>query len=258
MKVKINIMVLSIQHPPDYSSRQFPSTNNQLLRLLSESDRQNLVAKSNYLVLPPKTILHQPNEPIKKVYFPLQGIISLVNNTAKEGWLAQTVAVGKEGMVGIAAFLGGNYLPYLAVVQTDCIAISLDADILQQEFARGGELQPILLLYLQALFTQVSQNVFCSCHHTIEQRLARWLLSFSDRLGKRELLLTQEILADLIGVRRSSLSVVAKELRQRHLISYSRGRIMIQNPVALRKIACECDLIIQDEYSRLFQLVNRS
>ena len=251
-------MVLSIQHPPNSRGREFPSTDNQLLRLLSESDRQNLVAKSNYIILLPKTILHQPDEPIKKVYFPLQGIISLVNNINKEGLLAQTVAVGNEGMVGIAAFLGGNYLPCFAVVQTNCIAISLDADILQQEFARGGELQQILLLYLQALFTQVSQNVFCSCHHTIEQRLARWLLSFSDRLGKRELLLTQEILADLIGVRRSSLSVVAKELRQRYLIDYSRGRIMIQNPVALGKVACDCDRVIQDEYSRLFQLLSRS
>lgn len=244
-------MVLSIQHPRDSGNGEFSNTANLLLRLLSESNRQNLVSSSNLIFLPPKTTLHTPEEPIEEVYFPIRGIISLVNTT-KEGSSGETVAVSNEGMVGIAAFLGGHFLHSSAVVQTDCVALSLAADTIKQEFARGGELQRILLLYTQALFTQVSQNVFCSYHHTIEQRLARRLLSFSDRLRKRELLLTQETLADLLGVRRSSLSVVASELRQRNLINYSRGRIIIQNPVALRKVACECDPIISAEYSRLF------
>ena len=243
-------MVLSIQHPSNSEPEKFRSSANHLLSLLSESERQNLVSRSNRIFLPAKTTLHQSNEPIEKVYFPIRGIIALVNTT-NEGLSAKTVAVSNEGMVGIAAFLGGHFLPSFAVVQTDCVVISLAADILKQEFARGGELQRILLLYTQALFTQVSQNVLCSCQHTLEQRLARWLLFFSDRLEKREMLLTQETLADLLGVRRSSLSVVASQLRQRSLINYSRGRIIIQNSVALRKVACECDRIISADYSRL-------
>ena len=244
-------MVLSIQLPPDFGSGEFPSTNNQLLCLLSKSERQNLLSNSNAVLIPAKTTLHQPDQPIEKVYFPIRGIISLVN-TSEEGLIAQTATVSNEGMVSIAAFLGGDFLASFAIVQTDCVAISLPSNIIKQEFARGGNLQRILLLYTQALFTQISQNVFCSCHHTLEQRLARWLLAFSERLITKELLLTQENLSDLLGVRRSSLSVIANKLRQRSLIDYSRGRIIIQNSVALRKIACGCNLIISEEYSRLF------
>lgn len=244
-------MVLAIQHPPNFGNGEFIDRDNHLLSLLSLSDRQNLLAESNLVFLDPKTIIHRPQEAIAKVYFPLRGIISLINTT-QEGLIAETATVSNEGMVSIAAFLGGSFSSNFAVVQTNCVAISLSADKLRQEFARGGNLQRILLLYTQALLAQVSHNVLCSCQHTLEQRLARWLLSFSDRLKKPELLLTQETLADLLAVRRSSLSVVANQLRQQGLINYSRGRIVIQNPVALRTVACECDRLINAEYSRLF------
>jgi len=157
-------------------------------------------------------------------------------------------------MVSITGFLGGNKSSNLVTAQTDCIAISLPVNILRREFNRGGELQRILLLYVQALHYQVSQNVFCSCHHTLEQRLARWLLFYRDRLGKKQFRLTQETLADLLGVRRSSLSAVAVDLRQRNLIHYSRGKIMILDPEALKQAACECDHSISNEYKRLFDL----
>ncbi|MGF1538959.1 MAG: Crp/Fnr family transcriptional regulator [Pleurocapsa sp.] len=244
-------MVLSIQYPPHFGHKKLPHNTNRLLCLLSESERLNLVSQSNRIFLPPKTTIHQPNEQIDQVYFPIQGIISLLNTT-KEGLSAATATVSNEGMIGIAAFLGGYFVSSYAVVQTDCVAISLAANIIQQEFANHSELQPILLLYTQALLAEVSQNVLCSCHHTLEQRLARWLLSFSDRLGTNTLLLTQETMAELLGVRRSSLSVVASEFRQKNLIDYSRGRIVIQNPANLRKVACECDRLILDEYTRLF------
>lgn len=246
-------MVLSIQHLPRFGSKELPDNANQLLNLIPESELQNLLSSSDRIILPTKKTLYKPNEAIEKVYFPIRGIISLVN-ISEEGLITEFAAVSNEGMVSIAAFLGANFSSSFAIVQTNCITLSLPADILRREFSSGGELQRILLLYSQALFSQVSQNVFCSCHHTLEQRLARWLLSYSDRLGERELLLTQETLADLIGVRRSSLSVVAGELRQRSLINYNRGKIMIQNPVALRKVACECDRLISEEYSRLLNL----
>ena len=154
-------------------------------------------------------------------------------------------------MVSIAGFLGGNRSFNLTVAQTDCIAISLPTNILRREFARGGELQRILLLYVRALHCQVSQNVFCSCHHTLEQRLARWLLFYCDCLEKNQFRLTQETLADLLGVRRSSLSAVAVDLRQRNLIHYSRGKIVVLNPEALKQVACKCQLLISREYTRL-------
>lgn len=248
-------MVLSIQHPPKSRTREFRSSDNQLLNLLPESERLNLLKSSHLVFLSPKSIVYTPDEVVETVYFPIRGIISLINITT-EGAIAETVSVSNEGMVSIAAFLGGVSLPCFAVAQTKCVAVSLAAHLLQQEFACGGELQRILLLYTQALFAQMSQNILCSCQHTLEQRLARWLLFYSDRLKTRELLLTQETLANLLGVRRSSLSVVANELRQRNAIAYSRGRIIIKNSVALRNIACECDGVISAEFSRLLNLTN--
>ena len=239
-------MVLSIQRPPSGENKELPNSANYLLNLLPKTEFENLIANSHRVFFSPKSILHEPNEPIDRVYFPLRGIISLLN-TSPEGLIAEVLTVSNEGLVGITAILGGFSFASFAVVQTDCIALEVDAVTLRKEFDRGGELQRILLRYTRALLNQGLQNVFCSCHHTIEQRLARWLLAFSDRLNNNRLLLTQETLADLLGVRRSSLSVVANDLRQRGLINYSRGRIIIKDRFALKKVACDCDYIITKE-----------
>ncbi len=246
-------MVLSIQHPPRLGNGEIPARANQLLGLLPESELQQLLFSSQRLVLPAKQTLYQPNKAIEQVYFPLRGIISLVN-ISEAGLIAESAMVSNEGMIATATFLGANFMVNWAIAQTDCLVISLPVKVLRQEFAYGGELQRILLRYSQIFLAQVSQNVFCSCHHTLEQRLARWLLSYSDRLNASELSLTQETLAELIGVRRSSLSVVAADLRQRNLIDYCRGKIMILNPIALRRVSCECDRLIWNIYSRLLNL----
>ena len=246
-------MVLSIQRPTSLDYRNWLNSENRLLNLLPESERQNILVYSDRVTLSAKTNLYQFDEPIERVYFPLQGIISLTN-VDRNGAMSEVAAVSNEGMVNIASFLGGNISAIVAIAQTDCIAVSLPVNILRREFARGGELQRILLLYTQALFTQVSQNVFCSCHHTLEQRLARWLLFYSDRLQSKTLMLTQETLADLLGVRRSSLSVVAVNLRQRRLIRYSRGKITILDTETLRQLSCRCDRLIANEYNRLLSL----
>lgn len=244
-------MVLSVQHPPSLKHREIPDRTNKLLTLLSDSELRNLMAHSKRVILPSKTPLYKPNEAIKKAYFPLKGIVSLLN-IGEEGLATEVAMVSREGMVGISSFLGNKSYYNLATAQTGCIAIAVPADILKQEFTYSNELQKILLSYTQALFAQISQNVFCSCHHTLEQRLARWLLGYSHRLETQKLLLTQETLADLIGVRRSSLSVVAVDLRQRKIIDYNRGKITILDSKALRKIACNCDRLILDEYTQLF------
>jgi len=234
-------MVLSVQYPPSLKHRKIPDRDNQLLNLLSDSELRNLMAHSERVVLNAKTALYKASEAIKKAYFPLRGIVSLLN-IGEEGLVTEVAMVSNEGMVGISAFLGNKLHFDYAIAQTECIVIAVPADILKQEFTYSNELQRILLSYTQALFAQVSQNVFCSCHHTLEQRLARWLLAYSNRLETKKLLLTQETLADLIGVRRSSLSVVAVDLRQRKLIDYNRGKITILDFEALKKIACSCDL----------------
>lgn len=243
-------MVLSIQRSVNLTNRKLHDRANRLLDLLSESDLQNLLAYSKRVVLPAQKTVYKPNEPIERVYFPLQGIISLAIIN-EDGLIAESAAVSNEGMVGIAGFLGGNRSSNLAIASTDCTAVSLPINILRREFALGGELQRILLLYVLALHCQVSQNVFCSCHHTLEQRLARWLLFYCNRLEKNQFRLTQETLANLLGVRRSSLSAVAVDLRQRNLIHYSRGKIMVLNPEALKQAACKCDRLISQEYTRL-------
>jgi CRP-like cAMP-binding protein len=246
-------MVLSIQHFTNRDFQEIPDRANQLLNLLPSPELQNLLIYTERIILPAKKTIHKPDKAIEKVYFPIRGIISLLNIN-QEGLVAESATVSNEGMIGIAGFLGGNIASNWAIAQTECIALSLSINILQRELARNGELKRILLLYFQALLAQISQNVLCSCHHTLEQRLARWLIFYSDRLSRKELLLTQETLADLLGVRRSSLSIVAGDLRKRKLIDYSRGRILIENPAALRKVSCQCDRTISDEYTRLLNL----
>ena len=246
-------MVLSIQRSVNLTNQKLRDRANRLLNLLSESELLNFLAYSERVTIPAKKTLYQPGEPIEQIYFPLQGIISLAIIN-EDGLIAESAAVSNEGMVSIAGFLGGNRSLNLAIAQTDCIAVSLPINILRREFAREGELQRILLLYTQALHCQVSQNVFCSCHHTLEQRLARWLLFYCDRLEKNQFRLTQETLADLLGVRRSSLSAVAVDLRQRNLIHYSRGKIMVFDREALKQVACKCQVLISQEYTRLLSL----
>jgi CRP-like cAMP-binding protein len=248
-------MVLSIQHFTNRDFQEIPDRANQLLNLLPGNELQNLLIYAKRIILPAKKTIHNPYKAIEKVYFPIRGIISLLN-ISQEGLVAESATVSNEGIIGLAGFLGGNIASNWAIAQTECIVLSLPINILRRELARNGELQRILLLYSQALLAQISQNVLCSCHHTLEQRLARWLIFYSDRLSRKQLLLTQETLADLLGVRRSSLSIVAGDLRKRKLIDYSRGRILIENPVALRKVACQCDRTILNEYTRLVTTPN--
>lgn len=246
-------MVLSIQHHSKLRNG-IVDYHNQLIDLFP-AKLQTLISPSDRLIIPAKTSIYQPNKTIDRVYFPLKGIVSLLN-IGESGAVAEFATVGNEGAIAVAALLGVNSINSLALAQTDCVAIGLSTDLLKREFNRGGKLQQIMLLYYQALLFQVAQNVYCSCHHLLEQRLARWLLAYSDRLTTPTISITQETLSDLLGVRRASLSVIAGDLRQRNLIHYNRGRITIPAPEALRKIACNCDRLIADEYARLFVTVH--
>ena len=245
-------MVLSIQHSSNSANREVSDRSNQLIDLFPK-ESQNSISSSDRVVLPAKKIIYQPDEVIQKVYFPIKGIVSLTN-VGNDGEMVEFATIGREGAIGLAALFGVKQPNSLAIAQTDCIALGLPLSFLKREFERSGEVRRILLLYSQALLFQVAQNVYCSCHHVLEQRLARWLLAYSDRLETRKISLTQETLADLLGVRRASLSVIASDLRNRKLIKYNRGKITICDREGLRMVACKCDRLISAEYARLFDI----
>jgi CRP-like cAMP-binding protein len=158
---------------------------------------------------------------------------------------------GSEGVVGIALFMGGDTMPNRAVVQSAGKAVRMKAKVLQDEFKRGGEFQRLLLRFTQALITQMSQTAVCNRLHTVEQQLCRWLLLSRDRIKSDELIMTQELIANMLGVRREGVNAAAHRLQEEGLISYSRGRINILDRAGLEATVCECYKVVKDEYDRL-------
>jgi CRP-like cAMP-binding protein len=184
------------------------------------------------------------------IYFPTNAIISLLY-MMENGSSAEMGVAGNEGLVGIALFMGGDTVPNRAVVQSAGEAIRMKAQVLQAEFARGGMFQRLLLRYTQALMTQMSQTAVCNRLHTVEQQLCRWLLLSRDRLNTDELVMTQELIANMLGVRREGVTHAAQRLQENGLISYVRGRLMILDRPGLEVVVCECYGVVKDEYDRL-------
>jgi CRP-like cAMP-binding protein len=184
------------------------------------------------------------------IYFPTTAIISLLY-LMENGSSAEMGVAGKEGLVGVALFMGGDTVPNRAVVQSAGAALRMRAKVLREEFARGGTFQRLLLRYTQALMTQMSQTAVCNRLHTIEQQLCRWLLLSHDRLDSDELVMTQELIANMLGVRREGVTAAAGRLQERGLISYVRGRIKILDRRGLEAAVCECYKVVKDEYDRL-------
>ena len=184
------------------------------------------------------------------VYFPANAIVSLLY-VMKNGASAEIAVVGNEGLVGIALFMGGESTPSRAVVQSAGDAYRLSSKVLKREFEAGGALQHLLLRYTQALITQMAQTAVCNRHHSIEQQLCRWLLLSLDRLPTNELTMTQELIANMLGVRREGVTEAAGKLQDAGLIHYSRGRITIVNRPKLEKRVCECYAVVKKEFDRL-------
>ena len=223
---------------------------NKLLSALPESDYQRFLPHLEIVFLNTGQILYEPNEFIEDIYFPEQAIISVVS-MLENGASTEVGLIGKEGMVGLPVFLGGNSSIYRAIVQVGGTVIKVKADLCQQEWARSGQLQKLLLLYTQARLTQVAQTAACNRHHTIEKRLARWLLLVRDGLEQERFVLTQEFIAYMLGVRRSGVTVAANILQNAGAIAYSRGRISILNQEILEASACECYRLVKQEFQRL-------
>jgi len=224
---------------------------NELLTALPAGDMQRLRAELEPVVLKLGEVIFESGDELDFVYFPTSGIISLLQIMAN-GSTGEIAVVGNEGVVGIALFMGGESSPSRAVVQSAASALRLPAKALTKEFKRGGELQRLLLRYTQALIAQMSQTVVCNRHHSIQQQLSRWLLMSLDRLESNDVLMTQELIANMLGVRREGVTDAAGALQGKKLIRYARGRIEVLDRLGLERVACECYRVVKAETDRLF------
>ena len=222
---------------------------NQLLCALSPAERERLDSKLEPVALSLGQVIGECNQPISCGYFLTSSVVSLLY-TMKNGATAAMALVGNDGLVGTAIFLGGESTCSRAVVSVAGHAFRIPAMLLLEEFERNGVLHHVLLRYTHALISQVSQTAVCNCLHSIEQRLCRQLLMCHDRTGCSELLMTQELIAHMLGGRRESVTVAAGHLQDMGLIHYCRGRITILNRSGLEATACECYRIVEEELAR--------
>ena len=235
-------------------SRRFGSPNspkqNHLLAALPAADYARLLPHLELISMVPGTSVYESGEQMGYVYFPTTSIVSLLYLT-ENGASVETAITGNEGLIGIALFMGGETTPSRAVVQSAGYGYRLNASILKREFALGGQLQHLVLRFTQALITQTAQTVACNRHHSVEQQLCRWLLLSLDRLSSHELNMTQEWIANMLGVRREGVTEAAGRLQAAGLIHYNRGHITVLNRPKLEKRVCECYAVVKREVDRL-------
>lgn len=223
---------------------------NHLLAALPDADFARLAQHLELMPMPLGEILCEPGEKLHHAYFPTNSIVSLQYAT-ESGATVEIAGVGNEGVIGIALFMGGDAATNSAVVQTAGHAYRLEGKLLQQEFKRGEVMQRLLLRYTQALMTQTSQTAVCNRHHSVDQQLSRWLLVTLDRLASNELVMTQEMIAGMLGVRREGITEAAGKLQRQGLINYRRGHITVLDRGGLEARACECYAVVKTEFNRL-------
>ena len=223
---------------------------NHLLAALPTAEFEPLLPHLELVPLLLGQMLYEPDMQLQHAYFPTTAIVSL-HYVMESGASAETAGVGNEGMVGISLFMGGDTTPSSAVVQTAGHAYRLERRLLKQAFEQAGLFQKVLLRYTQALMTQMAQTAVCNRHHSLEQQLCRWLLLTVDRLSGDELIMTQELVASMLGVRREGITEAAGNLQRAGLISYRRGHIAVLNRQGLEKQSCECYAVVKKEIDRL-------
>ena len=232
-----------ISHFPD-------PKQNHLLAQLAPATLERWRTQLERVDLPLGQVLYESGDTLSHVYFPTTAIVSLLY-VMQNGASAEISVVGRDGILGISLFMGGESTPSRAVVQSAGVAYRLKADALKEEFDKGGPVMHLLLRYTQALITQMAQTAVCNRHHTVDQQLCRWLLLNLDRLQGNELVMTQELIARMLGVRREGVTETALKLQQANLIRYARGRITVLDRPALEKRVCECYAVVRKEYDRL-------
>jgi len=223
---------------------------NRLLGSLPPDEYERLRPSLREVSLSLGEVVYEFGGQLDYVFFPTTSIVSLLY-TMENGSSAEMGLTGNDGVVGIALFMGGGTMPNRAVVQSAGGALRMKAKVLQDEFALGGRFQQLLLRYTQALITQISQTAVCNRLHSVEQQLCRWLLLSHDRVKTDELIMTQELIADMLGVRREGVTVAAGRLQDAGAISYVRGHIQILDRKKLEETVCECYRVVRDEFNRL-------
>jgi len=229
---------------------------NHLLAALPPSDYDRLAPHLELIPMKLGDVLYEPGIRLRHVYFPTTSIVSLLY-VMEDGASAEIAIVGNEGMLGISLFMGGETTPSRAVVQSAGHAFRLRAQRLKDEFGRFGPMLRLLLRYTQALITQMSQTAVCNRHHSVDQQLCRWLLLSLDRLASNELAMTQELIANMLGVRREGVTEAAGKLQDARLIRYRRGKITVLDRPSLEARSCECYRVVKAEFDRLLPYVTR-
>jgi len=225
--------------------------DNRLLAALSTSELMHFAHRLELVYLPLGQVLYRPGCKLHHAYFPTSSVISLLYDT-ENGTSGEIAGVGNEGMLGVALIMGGETMPNYAVVQSCGYAFKLDASLIKKAFNRNGELQHLLLQYTQAFITHISQTAVCNRHHSLDEQLCRWLLLTLDRLNGNELTTTQELISNVMGVRRESVTIAAGNLQRAGLIRYRRGHITVQDRKGLEERVCECYQVVKTEFDRLF------
>jgi CRP-like cAMP-binding protein len=227
---------------------------NHLLAALPASDYHRLEPHLELIPMKLGDVLYESGSKMRYVYFPTTSIVSLLY-VMEDGASAEIAIVGNEGILGISLFMGGDTTPSRAVVQSAGHGARLKADLLKSEFGRFGPTMHLLLRYTQALITQMAQTAVCNRHHSVDQQLCRWLLLSLDRLASNELSMTQELIANMLGVRREGVTDAASKLQALGVIEYSRGHITVLDRGKLEKLSCECYAVVKKETDRLLHYV---
>jgi CRP-like cAMP-binding protein len=237
---------------PRYSVRTSSPdpVENHLLTALPDAEWQRWLPHLERVAMPLGQVLYESGDTLSHVYFPTTAIVSLLY-VMENGASAEIAVVGNEGIVGISLFMGGDSTPSRAVVQSAGQGFRLRAQIMKDAFHQAGVVLHLLLRYTQALITQMAQTAVCNRHHSLDQQLCRWLLLSLDRLQGNELVMTQELIANMLGVRREGVTEGALKLQQAGLIRYARGHISVLDRIGLEKRSCECYAVVKKEYDRL-------
>jgi len=223
---------------------------NHLLSALPADECARLFPHLELVPMPLGDVLYEPGIQMRHVYFPTTSIVSLLY-VMEDGASAEIAVVGNEGIVGVSLFMGGETTPSRAVVQSAGHAYRLKGQLLKDEFYRAGPMQRLLLRYTQALLTQMAQTAVCNRHHSLDQQFCRWLLLSLDRLASNELTMTQELIANMLGVRREGVTEAAGHVQKAGLIEYHRGRISVLDRPGLEARSCECYAVVKKEFDRL-------
>jgi CRP-like cAMP-binding protein len=226
---------------------------NHILEALPQPERERLFPHLQLVALPLGKVLYESGDTLRHIYFPTDSIVSLLY-VLENGQSAEIAVVGTDGAIGVALFMGGETTTNRAIVQSAGSAYQLTGARLKEEFERHGETLHILLRYTQALITQMTQTAVCNRHHTVDQQLCRWLLLSLDRLPSAELIMTQELIAGMLGVRREGVTDAAGKLQKLGVISYQRGHIKVLDRPRLEQLSCECYAVVKKETDRLMPL----